>query len=186
MKSATSRTAGSVALKRLGLTQQQIAERLGSKGHTTVLRWMDGSRRPGKPARAKLLAEFKIPLDAWDKPAGGAKKPPKTKAPAPERPAAPTETATVRSRALKLGRMVDGLLAEVADDSTPAERAKVLDQAARTLAVLGKLTGESGDVTIPTILASPHWRRLEDTIIAALEPWPDAARAVADAIVAIG
>lgn len=166
---------GAYALKRTGLTQQQIAARL-KVNQSTVARWLKGEKLPGVAARNQMLAEFSIAVDLWGKPhkaqqskgkTGAAKPPAKAGKGKPKAAPKPSEGADVRSRALKLGELVDGLIEE-AGEGAPAERAAVIDRAARALSVLGKITGETGDVTVPTILSSPHWRRIEDVIVSTL------------------
>ena len=61
-------------------------------------------------------------------------------------------------------------------------RSRLLADSARTLAVLGKLTGIGLTVSTRQFLDSPNWRQLEAKIIDALSPWPDALRAVANAL----
>lgn len=58
----------------------------------------------------------------------------------------------------------------------------MLANAAKTLAVLGKLTGVGLSISPRQILDSPNWRLIETAIITALKPWPDALRAVAKAL----
>jgi hypothetical protein len=61
-------------------------------------------------------------------------------------------------------------------------RAAMLANAAKTLHVLGKLTGVGLSISPRQILDSPNWGVIETAIITALKPWPEALRAVAKAL----
>ena len=95
---------------------------------------------------------------------------------------------TVRARAAKLQAMVDKLLLELDTDpdSTPRERSKVMHSAAQTLGLIGRITGESQDLPEAKLLKLPALRRVQDRIVEALSPWPDALRAVGEALQEMG
>jgi hypothetical protein len=65
----------------------------------------------------------------------------------------------------------------------PRSRAHLLANAAKTLAVLGKLTGVGLSISPRQILDSPNFRLIETAIITALKPFgAEALRAVAKAL----
>jgi hypothetical protein len=77
---------------------------------------------------------------------------------------------------LQAARAVPGL-----SDRARVDLERVELGASRELARL-----EGRDVTMNQILGSLHWRRLEGVMVTALEPWPDAMRAISAALKASG
>lgn len=61
---------------------------------------------------------------------------------------------------------------------------QAIAQARNNLELLARLLGELHDqeIKVAVLVASPDWLRLRGAILAALEPWPDARLAVAEAI----
>ena len=80
--------------------------------------------------------------------------------------------------------MVDELLDKLNNDAktTPLEKAKVMASTAGTITLLGKLTGESREISEARIIRLPAFRRVVDRMKEALRPWPEAARAVGEAL----
>lgn len=180
-------------LARTGATQDEIAERVGvSRGLVSM--WLSGQRVPRAENRTAIRKRYGIREATWDQPRAPARsreRPSTPPPPAPGEPAPPPaleEGSSVRAKALRLGRMVQELLDGIANDTfaLPLERAKVMASAASTLTLLGKLSGETQEISEQRILRLPAWRRIEDVIAAALDPWPEAMRAVGEALRAIG
>lgn len=171
------RSRGSLALARLGMTQDAIATRV-KRSRAAVGHWIAGRRKPRKAERA-ALAKLGVPDLWWDEDVEVTppKEPPPQKA--PERPESEW-SGPVAVKALRLERMLGELLDGVADDpeTTPLEKAKVMSSAASTLTALGRLTGEMQDMSEQRILRLPAWRRIQTELIEALQPWPDAMLAV--------
>lgn len=179
------RSQGAFELSRLALTQEQIAAKLGRK-QEQVSRWVNGQLRPSKATRAAMFVAFGIRPEAWDELAKGS-----PLQEAPQAPAAPDEALddkSVRARAERLQRMLDAQLGQLERDTqaTPLERAKVMSSVAATLKVLGAITGEAQEIGESRILRLPAWRRIEDALIEALRPWPEAARAAAETLREMG
>lgn len=180
-KRRTERTRGSFELARLGLTHEQLAARLG-KSRVQVTRWVNGERKPAVQNRHEIAAEFGIEPEAFDEPLTQAATP----------PAAATNTTPddvpVRQRALELQRNLHDLMVSVRDDftATPLEKAKVYASAATTLQLLGKLTGDAQEIGEARILRLPAWRKIQERLVSALQPFPKAAVAVADALRELG
>lgn len=67
----------------------------------------------------------------------------------------------------------------VASDKTAkySERANMLRAAMQAVRMLGQLTGELG-ASESAVAASPQWKRLLAELLEALQPYPDASRAV--------
>lgn len=102
------------------------------------------------------------------------------------RPKIPARTSPDAVRDLA-GDMLDQIrrdMAAVACDPvlTPDMRAKAYARLAHSLASAAKFTGEAGDIPEAKLLKLPSMRRVLDTILAALAPWPDALRACAEAL----
>lgn len=169
------RSKGAIALARTGLTQEQIAEKLGC-AREQVSYWLTGARKPGKAWRTAIELAFGIAPKLWDEY-------PEPEAPRDETPNA-NEDRSVRARAERFQRMLDDILERVENDSsaTPHEKAKVIKDASAALAVLGRITGEAQEIGEQRILRLPAWRRIEDALATALVPFPKAARAVAEAL----
>ena len=172
----STRSEGAIALKRTGLSAPQIARRLGLKSDRGVSHWTSGRRLPLQQARLVLEREFGIAPADWDRVAD-VPAPPKR-----QRLRAGAST-TAQARAEKLGQMVDAVLSDPAlRKRPPMERVELLAQAARTLTVLSKLSGEAHELPVSAIVSTPHWRRVERATAEALEPWPDALEALRAAI----
>lgn len=169
------RSRGSYELAKLGLTQDEIAERLGCK-RPQVTWWLSGERRPNERRRAQIFAVYGIKPEWWDEP--------QLSAALPVRHGGSSSSATVKDRAERMLRMLDHVLEEVENDtsSTPLEKIRTMQRATPTIQGLGKLTGEAQEMSEHKIIRLPAWRRIEETIATALTPWPKAARAVAEAL----
>jgi len=75
---------------------------------------------------------------------------------------------------------------ETRKDLTEVAIAKILASASTTVGVLGKITGQTRDVSERTIVASAAWQRIQNAMIKALSPWPEAMRAAGEQIQALG
>lgn len=175
MAAKRARSRGSFELAKLGLTQDEIAERLDCK-RPQVTWWLSGERKPNEKRRDQIFAKFALKPEWWDEPALSAVLPP--------RHGGSSSSASVKDRAERMLRMLDHVLEEVENDktATPLEKIRTMQRATPTIQGLGKLTGESQEVSEQKIIRLPAWRRIEETIAEALTPWPKAARAVAEAL----
>jgi hypothetical protein len=191
---------GAVALKNCGKDFPTIAKIIGSSA-SVVHNWMRGHRTPGDKFRGVLEEKFGISRAMWDEPAAAALPSgllDKLQSPAPVAQAerAPDCTGEVPSSSLGGGPIdprgeAEALVAHVrryrleAENNptlSPTERAKVLETASRSVERLYRLTGEAATIPESRILASPAWGRVKDAIAAALEPHPEALRAVTAAL----
>jgi hypothetical protein len=91
----------------------------------------------------------------------------------------PERALTARAQADELASQVQRLIERASRDpeSTYAERAALLRTALAVVRLRGQLTGELG-ASEAVLAASPQWKRLLSGILEALQPFPDAARAV--------
>lgn len=193
-RAAAQRTLGSVALAKAGHSGEQIARVTGAK-YSTVNNWLMGHRKPGRAMRLKLLDQFAIPEDDWDKPIDY--QPPGLMAtlastPIPPRHASAPPVAVelvptgadVRGELYNLLEQVKTFRHSVQSDPvlTLSEKAKVLGSCGATLGLLYRMTGGAADIPESKILKLPSWQRVERAIVEALEPWPEALRAVGEAL----
>jgi transcriptional regulator with XRE-family HTH domain len=173
------RSEGSRRLLSLGKSQEEIAAEIRVE-QSTVSRWCAGDKRPGPNARARIAKAFGIPGDAWDRP-------PRPPVPPKDEKAADVDV-SVRQRARDLARDLDRLREAAWNDpdATTLERAKILNSAAVGLKLLGTMTGELLEVNEARVLKLPGFRRIDEAITRALTPWPDAMRAVGEALKRLG
>jgi len=64
----------------------------------------------------------------------------------------------------------------------PQTRLRLEATETRCIELLSKLTGEGQEISEARILRTPAWRRLQDAIVDALQPFPAAAVAVSRAL----
>lgn len=169
------RSEGAVLLARVGSTQEEIAAATGIH-RVRIAQYKSGQRMPGPVNRKKFKKHYGIPEASWDKSPKGE----------PATPSLHTSTngGSVLARAERLQNMVDELLDKLNNDAktTPLEKAKVMASTAGTITLLGKLTGESREISEARIIRLPAFRRVVDRMKEALRPWPEAARAVGEAL----
>jgi len=161
--------AGAVALAATGRSTRDLA-RLFHKSHEAVRRWRSALSVPDADARAVLRRELGIDESAWD-----------TIGATGATAATSTDTLTPATARERLEQQIERLRVARADPTaSPRSRLdleKLELQASRALAEL-----EGAVLTERQILASGVWVRVRETVVTALEPWPDAMRAVADAL----
>jgi transcriptional regulator with XRE-family HTH domain len=177
MRPERARSQGAILLSRVGLTQETIAAELGVT-RVRVAQFQTGSHRPGPANRAIFKRVYGIPEVAWD---DFAVPPPAI----PASPPPPDEPWSLARRIERFQRILDKSLDELESSdahATPYERAKVQKSLVGTIAELGKLTGESLLIDETKIIRLPRFRRIMAIISKALEPWPDAMRAVGEAL----
>lgn len=169
------------------------AQLLGTS-QANVSRWRAGLLRPGAAVRQRIHAAGGPPADAWDVSVGtqpppkrqakqaAAPPPPRTKKPK-RKPGGATAAAVIAEADLWLAELED-FRAEIPTLARDARaRAAMLANAAKTLHVLGKLTGVGLSISPRQILDSPNWRLIETAIIEALKPFgAEPLRAVAKAL----
>lgn len=197
---------GQEALLDTGLSLNVIA-RATSVSVPSVSKWRNGEGRPRKAQRESLENAYGIPFDAWDEPPNSYKptRPPASKsAPAPQRAPAMATDAPIQPAGAKLPPYPRGpdddastldhirySLICVRHDlkhrpMTAAGRSKVRADETRTLALIAKLEGAEELSEARYVKSHPEWKRLRKAIMGALEPYPDAALAVLEAIEGVG
>jgi transcriptional regulator with XRE-family HTH domain len=171
----------------MGSTQEEIASRLGVT-RVAVSQWLSGATRPAPSKRSAIAEVYGIAPELWEH---ASSDPPAPDRPAPtaEREHAARERAPrerpadgVLGKAHRLEQMAHELMERVQADpnATPLEQARVMASVAATLNLIAKITGqyELG----ARIMRLPMWRRIERAIADALQPFPEAAAAVAEAM----
>jgi transcriptional regulator with XRE-family HTH domain len=184
------RSRGGFELVRTSKTLHEIAAAVGVS-YVSVHRWQRGEKRPTADRRQRMFELYRIDPAAWDEPAPASRAtstmPPPANGVAPE--ASPTTHVVASSsgpiglayelerRALEMIRSLDE------GASTPLEKARVMNAIAQTLNLLAKLTGqfELGK----KVMQLPAWKRIEHEIHMALSPYPEAAAALRDRMLAV-
>lgn len=159
-----------------------IANEIGARSPQSVLDWRNGKRMPAIEARAAMQAAFGIPIEAWNRL-------PHTMDAAGGEDASAASPMMSDSNA-PLPSTLDSclrLLATIQRDSMtagllPAERVKLVDAEARILKLRADLEQRSELSEDRYVRDHPAWLRCKKIIAQALLPFPEAARAVADAL----
>lgn len=167
-------------LEAMGGTRSEQAERFGVS-KVTLLRWMSGDT-PAAAMRLRIRTLGGPLPEAWDEilPTAPSEPPPRGELPALV-PATAEATRDLATRLHRLAEQEIRSLEEGGGEEPPAKRLGRIASAADIVVQLGKLTGAAG-IDERRIVASPAWARLWDRMCNALEPWPDAMRACADAL----
>lgn len=156
-----------------------IAAVIGSTSAQSVFDWRSGAKQPSAPARARMYAALGIPVQAWQQ---------RAKETEDDGAAAEPEPDPVIGSALEECLQ---LLATIKRDRVqrnllPAERVKLTDAEARLLKLRAELEARAELSEDRYVREHPAWLRARNLISAALKPYPEAARAVADALEASG
>lgn len=199
------KTRASVALAQCGESPEQVARRAGAK-LARVYQWLRGERRPGVAWRERIHDLYGISPEHWDLPIefepGGAnllaqldsppapvvqeETRPKSDSVRVQAPAGAPQSAAETADLLLSQVQAFRSRVEVDPVLTLSEKAKVLKTCADTLSQVYKLTGAASEMPESKLLKTPAWRRVEAALVAALEPWPEALRAVGAALQGMG
>lgn len=153
----------------------------------TVHCWRSGTKTPGPAMRTALEREFGIPAAAWERaPVDRPARPPTPRQACPAAPSAPASRTQHRERPSTLDEVTQ-LLEELDEDASadgimPSELARIRDTKTKALALKARIESQDALFEATAIIKHPSWRRLRGAILDALRPFPDAARAVAEAI----
>lgn len=177
--SKQARSRGAFELAKTGLNQDEIADRVGMP-RQQIGYYLAGKRTPQNGNREKFESAFGIAPDLWEEPL---QRPPRDYTqplPRLER----VDSASIQNAASDLKRELDRMLDELRSDPglTLHVRGKIIALASQTLANLGRLTGESLELSESKVLKLPHLRRIQDALREAIKPWPEAARAIGKAL----
>lgn len=202
------RSEGAIQLGKIGRTDEELAARLGRK-REQVSYWKTGARVPAAASRELLFAELKIPVEAWDQyprgstrveaiggaPTGGVI----ASTPIDYEPAKLVDDGSVRAKAARLDRLVRSMLDVIDQEQAKAmveggekptvgliERFRLATDAHKLLDKLGRLTGETQQISESRLLRLPAMRRILDRVTGALKPYPAALAAVGAALEQLG
>jgi hypothetical protein len=173
------RTKGSDKFRALGETGAALAKTLGVST-ASIAKWRSGDNRPARVHQESIQARWPhIAVADWVAPVEARVIPVATEAPAGSLAAASDRLLELADKAL---RIASESLDEAEAEADPGVRAKLLRDFMGTAQALGKLTGEARELSDTQLVKMPAFRRLVDKIVAVLEPWPEAMKAVAEAL----
>jgi transcriptional regulator with XRE-family HTH domain len=184
---ASKRSKGAVSLGRVGATQVEIAE-VAQRSQTAVSFWLNGVKKPDSAARRRLAERWSIDAAWWDEyptvPGTVIFAPSVRPVAAPAATSAGDAPMSVHEEATRVMAQLRRLQDEVEhdEDTYPEKKAKMFASIATSLNVLGRLTGHSLDISETRIVRTPQFGRVMARIEEALNPWPEAMRAVAEAL----
>jgi transcriptional regulator with XRE-family HTH domain len=164
-------SAGALALRKSGKPQAEIA-RLCGVSKQTVSRWCNDGDVPAPEHQARLEALGIVRAEQWGKGQLGKSKP-------QQAPAQPVPTTALDTRS-ELVEQVCRLRRLIGENLSPAASVQVERALGQALVAISKIDGTA--ITELTIVRHPAHRRVMAVILAALEPYPEAMRAVADAL----
>jgi hypothetical protein len=187
-KSTSTRAPELVALA--ALVRRHGPADLARKLRTTarsVERWADGSRSPSTSARTRIKRLLKGAETRAARPARTRKspQPAPTASPAAVSAAAPVPVPAEDALAVsldtlrRLRRELDRL--ELDPHATSRERAAVTSSLTAATRLHARLTGVL-ELSESAILRAPRWRAIEQVLVAALTPYPEALDAAAKAL----
>lgn len=162
-----------------------------------VLDWRNNGVRPRARQRALIFARYGIPVETWDQRPRLSEPidPPANEfnrvqlAPAPPPPAEPLPEPVIESTTALEDCM--RLLAIIRRDRAlpgiiPTERAKLVDAEAKLLKLRAELEGRAELSEDRYVREHPAWLRARSVISNTLKQYPEAARAVAEALERLG
>lgn len=149
-----------------------IAKAIGVKSPQTVLKWRNGVATPHPEVRAQMQIVLGIPIQAWTH------RPAEQQRDEPQLDEQPVQSS--------LDECMD-LLSVIRRDRNqpnllPGERSKLVDAEARILKLRSDLELRAELSEDRYVREHPAWLRIRNEVARALAPFPDAARAVADAL----
>lgn len=175
------RTEGQRMLLHVTGSLAAIARTVGAKSPQSVLDWRNGVKLPHPQARATMQAMLGIPIDAWQR--------------------IPLQTAQSAQESVELAPLEPlpqtslheclELLALIRRDRAqptllPGERSKLIDAEARILKLRADLEERAELSEDRYVREHPAWIRARNELSRTLMQFPDAARAVAEALERLG
>jgi hypothetical protein len=152
-----------------------VVARAAGAGKTSAHRWLSGGA-PDEAARRNLYAAYGIPVESWDQPPlGGA-------AIEAEGDSAQVAGHTVEPPKSSYAHfmLLIGGIELIKPKLSPSEQRRAIRDVAAIRALADRaLAAERADMQ-RLVRDHPGWQRFEDAVAEALEPYPDAKRAVAE------
>lgn len=160
-----------------GVQQHEIAVECGVS-KSTVTRWFSRECEPSDENKATMKRKWGIELSWWAQPEllEAAASP-------PAEDLEKLKNMSLRERARRYQQIVDEALLEAnLATASPAKKMQMIREASRTMASLGKITGETRDLSESQIVKTAAWSRLCTKVMTALAPWPEALLAFGHAL----
>lgn len=156
-------------------TLTAIIDKLGTRARGTVNEWLHGKKRPTREMRARIQFAYGIPVNTWNLAANTSNEPP------PKRPPRdPTSTPSTLDDCLD---MLDAIREQRnRADLINSERVKLADTEAKILALRARLELQAELQEDRIVRTHPEWLRLKRVMVKALEPFPEALRALVTAL----
>lgn len=181
------RTEGQRLLLEVNGTHAEVGARIGASKQS-VSYWRRGEKIPGAKARAALREAYGIEPAAWELRPGAGDAAPSAASPEslpPQPPRAP------RARTMTLDEVVAELdyLHDLRRDGKlmPSEKVRLSDSISKNLALKARLERDQELLEDRIVREHPMWKvRIKPAILGALKPYPDAMRAVAEALAEVG
>jgi transcriptional regulator with XRE-family HTH domain len=160
-----------------------LAAKVGC-GSATVSRWRAGELRPAPAMRTALFEAYGIPLRSWDVVPGAQLEGVRAPARPPLPPADPNDASVSEKSTLADVLLLIASIREAAaqPDLVADERRKLMVDERQALALRHKLEQDAEELEERIVKGHPSWRRIQVTLVKALGPFPQAARAVAAAL----
>jgi hypothetical protein len=175
------RTEGQRLFLKIGGTLTSIAQQISPHvSAQNVLDWRSGVR-PRTAQRAEIFAAFRIPVAAWsERPSVTEPNQPPQLPPPPE----PEPGGTTLEDCMRLLRIVRA--DQAVPNILPTERVRLMDAETRILKFRADLEARAELSEDRYVREHPAWLRARNVISSTLKQYPEAARAVAEALERLG
>ncbi len=173
------RTEGQRRLLEVEESDLEISAQLGTK-KAIVGHWRRGRRLPGVGNRRKLELLYDIPLRAWDVTPGTEATETVTEI---TTPAAIPRNHSANDTLTMVLVQIEAIETDLRNAKlTDASKSKLRDTLTKLLSLRAKLEQNRELLEDHVVREHPEWLRLKARMLEALKPYPDAAKAVADAL----
>lgn len=171
-------------------TERGLALKVGC-GKSLIGYWRRGQRMPSDEQKHKLELLFGIPQRAWDVPPGTkldepvvGKKESKVESKTESKAESTLSSQVSKSDTLSITKaQIDEIVESLNDNNlTNTARSKLRDTLTKLLALQGRLERDQELREDRYVREHPRWLALKKRIVSALEPYPQAAKAVLAAI----
>lgn len=186
----TAATEGQRLLREESATTRTIAKRAGVSAGLAA-QWRTGEKLPAEAKRKKLESLFGIPAKSWDR------RPTTSSSTTPAPDASAAADASAIEAAMRAGTDLDTLeltnlaLASIRatlarGNLSEAASARTQDSLTKLLSLRARLERDQELLDDRIVRDHPQWARIKEAIRNAVEPFPDAARAIHEALEKLG
>ncbi len=167
-------------------TEAAIAGRLGV-GLAIVGHWKRGRRLPDDGSRHRLELLLGIPRASWNILPGAAQAATTTTTATPTLPPGQMTTTQLATTLDIANARIDSITAALREKGlADTSRSRYEGTLAKLLGLRARLERDQEMLEDRIVREHPAWARTKAAVLAALKPFPEAAKAVADALVAAG